>query len=372
MASLLYQAATHANTSGVFKAYHKGFGGHGKDALERIMRPMELQEPVLIDGRAPALVRHGEAEELARGSSFEVAYLDPPYTGHQYGSNYFMLNTIARWDKPPVPGERDDTGRLKHKAGIRPDWRDTRSPYCYRDTAPGALRRLVDCIDARQIFLSYNTEGIIPFEELLDIMERRGRVELFARDYTVYRGGKQSIRRATRNAELVLLVTTAETTRGSDRRRMRRVRLEQSLSRLLSGRFAPERLNTVRIEGLTLQTEDNYRITGILPPPEELSQEDLEILRRKLEYAQVADHFEEVRVLGELLSAGKLAPAVLREYQRRALWCLRKFSFRRYEAQFEEAAELLSGVLDRSASDLPVLRDGLEKELTRGRRRIAG
>ena len=153
---------------------------------------------------------------------------------------------------------------------------------------------------------------------------------------------------------------------------MRRVRLEQSLSRLLSGRFAPERLYTVRIEGLTLQTEDNYRITGILPPPEELSQEDLEILRRKLEYAQVADHFEEVRVLGELLSAGKLAPAVLREYQRRALWCLRKFSFRRYEAQFEEAAELLSGVLDRSASDLPVLRDGLEKELTRGRRRIAG
>jgi adenine-specific DNA-methyltransferase len=36
LASLIYQAATHANTSGVFKAYHRGFGGFGKDALARI------------------------------------------------------------------------------------------------------------------------------------------------------------------------------------------------------------------------------------------------------------------------------------------------------------------------------------------------
>jgi adenine-specific DNA-methyltransferase len=42
LAPLLYQAATHTNTSGVFKAYHKGFGGHGHDALGRIMGPIRL------------------------------------------------------------------------------------------------------------------------------------------------------------------------------------------------------------------------------------------------------------------------------------------------------------------------------------------
>ncbi len=35
---LIYEAATHTNTSGVFKAFHKGFGGHGKDALQRILK----------------------------------------------------------------------------------------------------------------------------------------------------------------------------------------------------------------------------------------------------------------------------------------------------------------------------------------------
>jgi adenine-specific DNA-methyltransferase len=372
LASLLYQAATHANTSGVFKAYHKGFGGHGKDALERIMQGMQLQAPVLIDGAAPATVLQAEAADLAGTGSFDVAYLDPPYTGHQYGSNYFMLNTIARWDKPPVPEERGPDGRFRQKAGIRPDWRNTRSAYCYRETAPAALGSLMESIDARQIYLSYNTEGIIPFEELIAILERRGRVELFARDYTVYRGGKQSIRRATSNAELVLLVTTSELPRAADRTKMRRLRLEQSVGRLLRGRFAPERLAEIDNPAARLETENDYQIVAVDPDPSELSTEQLDSLRGALKEAQIGDHFEEVIVLARLLISGDRSPRVLREYQRRALWCLRKFSFRRYRSEFEAAAALLQEVLRVSNLDLAILREGLGEELARGRRRIAG
>ncbi len=365
LASLLYQAATHANTSGVFKAHHKGFGGHGGDALARIMRPMALQAPVLYDGTTGAEVHRREAEDLARGRSFDVAYLDPPYTGHQYGSNYFMLNTIARWDKPPVPEERGPDGRFKQKAGIRADWRRTRSAYCYRRSAPEALRRLVDSIDAGQIYLSYNTEGIIPFEELIDIMESRGRVELFLKDYTVYRGGKQSIRRATRNAELVLLVTTTEAPRPRDRRRIEEARLVQEVRELLQGRFVPERLAAVDLEGVRFETDNDYRITRVVPPVEELTVDVLEAFRDALEAARVVDHFEEITVLGALLSKGELPPAVSREYQRRALWCLRKFSFRRYREQFEAAEALLRGVLEEAPGELSILRSGLEKEVAR-------
>lgn len=372
LASLLYQAATHANTSGVFKAYHKGFGGHGRDALERIMQPMQLQPPVLFEGAAPAVVRRAEAADLAAGESYDVAYLDPPYTGHQYGSNYFMLNTIARWDKPPVPQERGPDGRFRQKAGIRPDWRETRSAYCYRETAPDALRRLLKAIDARQIYLSYNTEGIIPFEELIDILERRGRVELFSRDYTVYRGGKQSIRRATRNAELVLLVTTSEAPRVADRTKMKRLRLEKSVDRLLRGRFAPARLSKLDAPFLRVDTVDDYRIAAVEPDPRELSIEQLDTLRRALEEAQVRDHFEEVSVLAGLLVSGDRPPRVVRDYQRRALWCLRKFSFRRYQAEFEAAAERLEELLRTTDLDLSILEEGLGEELARGRRRIAG
>ncbi len=372
LACLLYQAATHANTSGVFKAHHKGFGGHGGDALGRILRPMVLQAPVLYDGAARAEVHQREAEELARGRSYDVAYLDPPYTGHQYGSNYFMLNTIARWDRPPVPEDRGPDGRFKQKAGIRSDWGQTRSAYCYRGSAPEALRRLIDSIDAGRIYLSYNTEGIIPFEELIDIMESRGRVELFLKDYTVYRGGKQSIRRATRNAELVLLATTSETPRPRDRRRIEETRLLQEVKTLLHGRFVPERLASVGLEGVRLETDYDYRATRVVPPPEELTRDSLEALRDALEAALVHDHFEEIAVLGGLLSGTDLPSPTSREYQRRALWCLRKFSFRRYREQFEAAEELLEAVLEQAPGDLSILREGLEKELARGRRRIEG
>jgi adenine-specific DNA-methyltransferase len=50
LAALLYQSATHTNTSGVFKACHKGFGGHSRDALSRILAPIRLQAPELVDG----------------------------------------------------------------------------------------------------------------------------------------------------------------------------------------------------------------------------------------------------------------------------------------------------------------------------------
>ena len=33
----------------------------------------------------------------------DIAYLDPPYNQHPYGSNYHVLNTVAVWDKPAGP-----------------------------------------------------------------------------------------------------------------------------------------------------------------------------------------------------------------------------------------------------------------------------
>ena len=99
LAPLLYQAATHTNTSGVFKACHKGFGGHGRDGLRRIMGPVLLRLPVLWDSPARAEVACTDAAAFLSTRTGELCYLDPPYAVHQYGSNYFMLNSIALWDR---------------------------------------------------------------------------------------------------------------------------------------------------------------------------------------------------------------------------------------------------------------------------------
>jgi adenine-specific DNA-methyltransferase len=174
VAALLYQAATHTNTSGVFKACHRGFGGHGRDALGRIMKTIEMLPPVVVDAPWPAAASCREAQEFLAGRGADICYLDPPYAVHQYGSNYFMLNTIARWDRPPVSSERGSDGRLRQKAGIRADWRKTRSAFCYRDTAPAALRGVVQAADCRWLVVSYSNEGLIGLEELCDLLAERG------------------------------------------------------------------------------------------------------------------------------------------------------------------------------------------------------
>lgn len=240
---LLYEAATHTNTSGVFKAFHKGFGGHGKDALSRILAPIALHEPVLIDSASPVHVYRKDANVLVRElPPLDVVYLDPPYNQHQYGSNYHLLNTIAEWDKIPAPLDLDENGVLQNKAAIRADWVKTRSAYCYKKSASSAFRDLIEHIRARLILISYSSDGIIPFSEMKDICMAKGYVSIVTSGYTVYRGGKQSNSRKSADIEFVLAIDTSRPAEAECEERIDKVIFERTLLLLLKRRFNRARL----------------------------------------------------------------------------------------------------------------------------------
>ena len=223
---LLGEASKHTNTSGVFKAYHKGFGGHGKDALNRILAPINLPFPQLPTGLSPAEVHCMDANRLARElPPVDIAYLDPPYNQHQYGSNYHILNTIALWDRIPAPLELNGKGVLREKAAIRKDWIKTRSPYCYRGQAEEAFRDVLDNLDAGRILISYSNDGLIPFETMMDICENKGRVSIVSNEYTKFRGGRQSNSRLHSNIEFVLVIDSRKTANSRTRNRIRRLML---------------------------------------------------------------------------------------------------------------------------------------------------
>ena len=247
LALLVHQAATHTNTSGVFKAYHKGFGGFSGDALSRILKPIVLPFPRLWDSSLPQRVFRKDASQLVREEvdvlpASHVAYLDPPYNQHQYGSNYHLLNSIVLWDRI-IPGDISGGDR----AGIRKDWVRTRSPYCYRDQAPAAFADLLDHLDARYLLVSYSTEGIIPFDELMEICAAQGKVRILTDEYVTYPGGRQSIRRLNHNIEFLIIADRSGKTTRSDRaaindllvRRQLGLRVKQSYVRKrLEERFA--------------------------------------------------------------------------------------------------------------------------------------
>jgi adenine-specific DNA-methyltransferase len=356
LALLVYEASVHSNTSGVFKAFHKGFGGHGGDALGRILAKMELEHPVLFESPRRATASALDAHVFLRGRSADVVYLDPPYNQHQYGSNYHLLNTVVLGDRF-VP---------ERKAGIRRDWVKTKSAFCSKATAAAALASVLDAADARHLVVSYSTEGVVPFDQLYDLLDRRGRVELAVSDYVTYRGGRQSPARRTHNLEFVLVVDTASSAGTGQKTAIDRFRAERRLATLLKGSFVPRRLcvgfevegSVLLVDGRRWPTDSLYRFETA-PDLEGLSLAALERAAETLAAAACRNHQEEAAVLEALLASTPPGALRVRRVRRLAL-VLRKFAFRQYQAEFEAALERARGLkLDREDDLLPRLLDEL-------------
>lgn len=212
LAPFVYAASYVSNTSGLFKGFHRGWGGATGTALYRILSGIRLSPPLTLDNGKENLVFRENAGRLAEHLEADIAYLDPPYNQHPYGSNYHLLNTVVLWDKPPV--SRHISAGAGDKSAIRTDWRtERRSAYNYRREAAGALADLVSCLRARSIVMSYGTEGILPIEQVTEILGSRGALQVLCRPYKRYRVSSQRYSPRPTTLEYVVIVD-CEHTRG--------------------------------------------------------------------------------------------------------------------------------------------------------------
>lgn len=200
---LLSGASIHANTAGVFKGFYKDrrtgvgqFGGSGRDALSRITAPIVLRPPVLSRYSCEVRVLQADANELPlMCGEFDLAYIDPPYNQHPYGSNYFMLNLLVGYEEP---------GSVSRVSGIPPGWR--RSKFNQRRSALASLRELVTRIDARFLLISYNDEGFISIDEMRAMLGGLGSVEERQLPYATFRGSRNLANRSVAVTEHLFLV----------------------------------------------------------------------------------------------------------------------------------------------------------------------
>jgi adenine-specific DNA-methyltransferase len=208
LAPLLYQACYRSNTSGVFKGFHKGWGGQTATALYRIATDLVLSPAVFCENGRSNVALCQDAQTLAASlarACVDVVYLDPPYNQHPYGSNYHVLNSIALWDKPGCPPQITPGT----KSAIRTDWRATRrSAYNSRTEAAGAYVKLLQTIYARRILTSYSTDGTIPLDVLLKANVDRGGVRIEMRGYKRYRVSSQRYSEKPMNVEFVVVTDT--------------------------------------------------------------------------------------------------------------------------------------------------------------------
>ncbi|MDR2247506.1 MAG: DNA adenine methylase [Treponema sp.] len=187
LAPLLSEASIHANTSGVFKGFYKNretgigqFGGKNQDALGRIKGNIHLPFPVFSNFYADVVIFNGDANKIIQAApEVDVAYLDPPYNQHPYGSNYFMLNLIVDYKYP---------GSASKISGIPDNW--NRSEYNKENFAYNALKELAANIKAKYILISFNSEGFIGFNEMKAVLEQMGRLEVLETPYNTFRGSR--------------------------------------------------------------------------------------------------------------------------------------------------------------------------------------
>jgi len=201
LANLIIQASIHNNTSGVFKGFHKKdglghFGGRGENALARIKGEIALELPIFSEVECEVDVHCMDTNKLIREiEDVDLAYYDPPYNQHPYGSNYFMLNIIN--GGVPVEIQQGVSGIIK-------GWQ--RSSYNKLKPAIEAMHDLIKNTKSKYILISYNDEGIIPFDDFKRIIDKYGSWELLEQEYNTYRGSRNLKNRRNKVRELLWLL----------------------------------------------------------------------------------------------------------------------------------------------------------------------
>lgn len=153
MASLINSIDKYANTASVYGAFLKG-------VKKSAQKEFKLELLPIIDGNTHNEIFNEDINQLIKRISGDILYLDPPYNARQYCTNYHVLETIAKYDNPKLHG----------KSGLR-EYQAQKSKYCSTRTVKEEFDDLIKNANFQYIFLSYNNEGLMPFDAIKEIME---------------------------------------------------------------------------------------------------------------------------------------------------------------------------------------------------------
>jgi len=169
LASLILAADAVSNVPAVYGCFLKAFKAKALKQLR--LRP--IHESAFTNSQSKTTQSDVLSPTLLASFRADCVYLDPPYNERQYSKNYFPLNLIA---KPP---SADIT--LKGVTGIPSDC--FLSPFCQKGSVLSAFETLFRDLRTEWIFLSYNSESLVPKEILITLMKRYGTVTVVERNY---------------------------------------------------------------------------------------------------------------------------------------------------------------------------------------------
>lgn len=182
MTSLLYAMDKVANTVGHFDAYRKKM-----DSTQELI----LRVPNIKINSGNKLFNM-DANELVKHIKADLVYIDTPYNSRGYENAYHVLENVAEWKKPKVEG-------VARKAVNRSE----KSSDYTKSKAPIAFNNLISNINSKYILVSYNnmekkgnsrSNAKISGEEIMAILNKKGKVSKFETDFAPFTTGKSHIK----------------------------------------------------------------------------------------------------------------------------------------------------------------------------------
>lgn len=165
-----------SNISGTYGAYLKHWD---KRALNKIF----LKHLTLINNYRENTAFNSDILKLLSNIKTDICYIDPPYNGRQYTSNYHVLETIAKYDFPEIKGV----------TGIRNYHKKDSSEFCKKTTVSMVFEKLIQSINSRHIIMSYSSEGLLDKETITSILKKYGKADTFNFKEIPYRKYKSKI-----------------------------------------------------------------------------------------------------------------------------------------------------------------------------------
>jgi len=174
LVSLMEAADRVDSTCGLQMAYLKQWSqrSHGR---------LTMRVPDMLDGAGHAM--QCDAVDAVASRDFDLVYLDPPYNQHRYLGNYHVWESLVRWDKP-------DTYGIAMK---RVDCREYKSEFNSKKRIREAFAALMQNARARYMLVSFNNEGYLNQEDLLELLSVRGEVAAIDVDFKRYVGAQIGI-----------------------------------------------------------------------------------------------------------------------------------------------------------------------------------
>ena len=175
LACLIETVSFYANVAGIYAAFHKKWD-------PRAVKRLDLRTIKIHNNNKKNVVYNINSLNLIDNIETDILYLDPPYNERQYLPNYHLIETIAKYDNPHIKGI----------TGMR-EYSYEKSTFCNAKTAIRDLELVAQKANYKYLVLSYNSEGILKQEDIINIFSKYGSVKLEQFQYARFKSNNKGL-----------------------------------------------------------------------------------------------------------------------------------------------------------------------------------